>query len=52
MRNRWRGARVLPYAIDFLFFASSEEEALHVRFRLNKLLDRLGMLRQPTNAFR
>jgi hypothetical protein len=42
---------VLPYADDFLFFASSEQEALRVGERLDKLLDRLGLLRHPTKGF-
>jgi hypothetical protein len=42
---------VLPYVSDFLFFASSEQEALQVRERLDMLLDRLGLLRHPTKGF-
>jgi hypothetical protein len=41
----------LPYVDDFLLFASTEEEALTLRQRLAKLLDRLGLLRHPTKAF-
>jgi hypothetical protein len=51
-RKRWRGTRVLPYVEDFLLFASSEQEALQVHERVDKLLDRQGMLRYPTKGFR
>jgi hypothetical protein len=40
--------QVRPYVDDILFFASLEEEALQVRHRLDKLLDRLGLLRHST----
>jgi hypothetical protein len=50
-RTRWRGAMILPYVDDFLLFASTEEEALVLRQRLAKLLDRLGLLRYPTKGF-
>jgi hypothetical protein len=50
MRKRLRGARVLPYVDDFLFLASSEDEALQVRHRLDTPLDRLGLLRHPTKG--
>jgi hypothetical protein len=33
---------------DFLFFASSNEEALQARNRLDKLLDGRGLQRHPT----
>jgi hypothetical protein len=47
MRKRWKGVRVLPYVDDFLFFSSSEQQALQVRARLDKFMDRLGLLRHP-----
>jgi hypothetical protein len=50
-RKRWKEARGLPYVDEFMFLASSELEALQVRERLEMLLDRLGLLRQPTKGF-
>jgi hypothetical protein len=47
-RKHWKGARVIPYVNDFVFFASSEAKALRVRHRLDRLLDRLGLIRHPT----
>jgi hypothetical protein len=42
---------VLPYVGDFLFFASSKQEALEVCERLEMLLERLGPIRHPTKGF-
>eukprot|EP00873_Tetraselmis_striata_P019610 jgi/Tetstr1/439874/TSEL_028283.t1 len=51
LRNtRWRSERLLPYMDDFLFLADSREAALELRFRLNTLLDRLGLLRNPNKG--
>eukprot|EP00873_Tetraselmis_striata_P038373 jgi/Tetstr1/458637/TSEL_004341.t1 len=51
LRNtRWRGERLLPYMDDFLFLADSREAALGLRVRLNTLLDRLGLLRNPNKG--
>eukprot|EP00873_Tetraselmis_striata_P027433 jgi/Tetstr1/447697/TSEL_035054.t1 len=51
LRNtRWRGERLLPYMDDFLFLADSREAALELRVRLSTLLDRLGLLRNPTRG--
>eukprot|EP00873_Tetraselmis_striata_P012133 jgi/Tetstr1/432397/TSEL_021794.t1 len=51
LRNtRWRGERLLPYMDDFLFLADSREAALELRVRLNTLLDRLGLLRNPNKG--
>eukprot|EP00873_Tetraselmis_striata_P004131 jgi/Tetstr1/424395/TSEL_014954.t1 len=51
LRNtRWRGERLLPYMDDFLFLADSREAALELRGRLNTLLDRLGLLRNPNKG--
>jgi hypothetical protein len=50
-RTRWRGAKILPYVDDFLLFATIEEEALTLRHRLAKLIDRLRLLRHPTKGF-
>jgi hypothetical protein len=50
-RTRLRGARILPYVDDFLLFALKEEEAPTLRHRLAQLLDRLGLLRHPTEGF-
>eukprot|EP00873_Tetraselmis_striata_P021607 jgi/Tetstr1/441871/TSEL_030081.t1 len=51
LRNtRWRGERRLPYMNDFLFLADSRETALELRVRLDTLLDRLGMLCNPSNG--
>jgi hypothetical protein len=48
MRNsRWRGARLLPYMDDFLFFTDSRNSALQLRDRVACLLDRLGLGRNP-----
>jgi hypothetical protein len=50
-RTRWSGAMSLSYVDGFLLLASTEEEALTLRQRLAKLLDRLGLLRHPTMLF-
>jgi hypothetical protein len=50
-RTRSRGALILPYVDDVLLFASNLEEALTLRPRLARLLNRLGMLRHPTKCF-
>jgi hypothetical protein len=50
-RTQWRGAQILPYVDNFLLFASTKEEALTLRYRLAKLLDRLGVLRHLTKGF-
>jgi hypothetical protein len=48
LRNsRWRGARLLPYMDDFLFFADDRDAALQLRDRVACLLDRLGLGRNP-----
>jgi hypothetical protein len=48
LRNsRWRGARLLPYMDDFLFFADIRDAALQLRDRVACLLDRLGLGRNP-----
>jgi hypothetical protein len=46
MSKRWRGARV----DDFILFLSSEEESMHARDRLDKLLNRLGLMRHSTKG--
>jgi hypothetical protein len=51
-RKRWKGARVLPCVDDFLFFVRSGANTLQVsHHKFDKLLDRLGHLRQPTKGF-
>eukprot|EP00873_Tetraselmis_striata_P012664 jgi/Tetstr1/432928/TSEL_022268.t1 len=45
-----RAAPTLPYMDDFLFLADSREAALELHVRLNTLLDRLGLLRNPING--
>jgi hypothetical protein len=50
-RTRWHGAVILPYVDDFLLFVSTNEEALALRQRLSKLLDRLGLLRHISKGF-
>jgi hypothetical protein len=48
LRNaRWRGTRLLPYMDDFLFLAASYNDALVLRERVDALLDRLGLQRNP-----
>jgi len=48
LRNvRWRGVRLLPYMDDFLFMASSYDAALLLRDRIETLLNRLGLQRNP-----
>jgi hypothetical protein len=48
LRNsRWRGARLLPYMEDFLFFADSRDAALQLRNNVACLLGRLGLGRNP-----
>jgi hypothetical protein len=42
---------VLPYVDDFVFFASSEKEAMQVRDHLGKLFNPVGILRHPTKSF-
>jgi hypothetical protein len=51
IRTRLRGAMILPYVDDLLLFASIEEEALTLRQRLGRLLDRLGLPRHPIKGF-
>eukprot|EP00873_Tetraselmis_striata_P014952 jgi/Tetstr1/435216/TSEL_024135.t1 len=50
-RTKWRGARILPYADDFLLFSASMEQALHLRQRLASLLDAMELQRNPTKGF-
>jgi hypothetical protein len=51
LRNiRWRGARLLPYIDDFLFMASSHDATLPLRDRIDALLHRLGLKRNPTKG--
>eukprot|EP00873_Tetraselmis_striata_P037586 jgi/Tetstr1/457850/TSEL_004252.t1 len=52
LRNtRWRGERLLPpYMDDFLFLANSREAAMELHVRLDTLLDRLGMPRNPNKG--
>ena len=45
--QRWKGVRVLPYLDDFLFLASSRQEALRARDLVQRLLERLGLHRNP-----
>jgi hypothetical protein len=48
LRNaRWRGTRLLPYMDDFHFLADSNNDALLLRQRVEALLDRLGLQRNP-----
>ena len=42
-----RGARLLPYVDDFLFLAHSLAAALLLRARVESLLTRLGLKRNP-----
>jgi hypothetical protein len=51
LRNvRWRGVRLLPYIDDFLFMASSRDAALLLRDRVEALLHRLGLHRNPNKG--
>jgi hypothetical protein len=51
LRNvRWRGVRLLPYMDDFLFMASSRDAALLLRDRVEALLHRLGLQRNPNKG--
>jgi hypothetical protein len=53
LRNsRWRGARLLPYMDEFLFFAESRDAALLPRDRVACPLDCLGLGRNPKKATR
>jgi hypothetical protein len=48
LRNaRWRGTRMLPYMDNFLFLADSYHDALLLRQRVEDLLNRLGLQRNP-----
>jgi hypothetical protein len=48
LRNiRWRGIRPLPYMDDYTFMAHSRETALLLRDRVDALLHRLGLQRNP-----
>jgi hypothetical protein len=44
---RWRGTRLLPCMDDFIFLAASYHDALVLRERIEALLDRLGLQRNP-----
>jgi hypothetical protein len=51
LRNiRWRGTRLLPYMDDFMFMAYSREATLLLRDRVEALLHRLGLQRNPKNG--
>eukprot|EP00873_Tetraselmis_striata_P017361 jgi/Tetstr1/437625/TSEL_026292.t1 len=45
-----RGGRLLPYMDDYLFLADSRQATLELRVRLNTLLDRLGLPRNPNKG--
>jgi hypothetical protein len=48
LRNaRWRGTRLLPCMDDFLFLADSYHDTLLLRQRVEALLNRLGLHRNP-----
>ena len=48
MRNqRWKGARMLPFMDDYLFLCGTREEALELRERVENLLQKLGLARNP-----
>ena len=50
LRRRQRGLRILPFVDDWGFFFDSKEEALTQRPRINALLERLGLGRNPTKG--
>jgi hypothetical protein len=51
LRNvRWRGVRLLPYMDDFMFIANSRDAALLLRDRVEALLRRLGLQRNPNKG--
>jgi hypothetical protein len=53
LRNiRWRGIRLLPYMDDFMFMAHSREASLLLRDRVEELLHRLGLQRNPKKGGR
>jgi hypothetical protein len=45
--SRWKGARLLPYMDDLLFFADIRDAPLQLRDSVAALLDRLGLGRNP-----
>ena len=48
LRNqRWKGARMLPFMDDYLFMCGTREEALELRERVENLLQKLGLARNP-----
>jgi hypothetical protein len=49
--TRWTGAKILPYAEDFLRFAATRELAMALRHRVDRRLTKLGLLRHPTKGF-
>jgi hypothetical protein len=48
--TRWRGTCLLPYIDDFIFLADSYDAALLLQQRVDSLLERLGLLRNPTKG--
>jgi hypothetical protein len=49
--TRGRGAKILPYFDEFLFFAAIRELELALRQRVDRLLTSVGLLRHPTKGF-
>ncbi len=47
---RSRAVRVLGYLDDFIVFASSRRQALAARNKVHKLLERFGLVREPTKG--
>eukprot|EP00959_Pyramimonas_sp_CCMP1952_P283659 5929507-Pyramimonas_sp.AAC.1 len=43
--HKWKGIRLLPSLDDYLFMASTYEEALSVRSHVQATLERLGLSR-------
>jgi hypothetical protein len=51
LRNvRWRGVRLLPYMDDFWFIVNSREASILLRNRVEALLHRLGLHRNPNKG--
>jgi hypothetical protein len=46
-KRRWRGSRLLPYMDDLMFIAHSSARTLLLRDRVQALLHRLGLQRNP-----
>ena len=42
---------MLPFMDDFLLLAGSYEEAIQLRYRVDALLDRLGLIRHPSKGY-